>query len=218
MTLDDRCRAFEQAFPKWPAAWPHVVRESGHDVLYAVWVLGNDYARKVCKCADGTPTTSPCAACGLPTRAYYGSFPPGLLPRVLALFPDVTPSPGSLLHCFSGSLPEGPYARCDMAQPSEYPCSVLDLPAQAAGHRWPLIIADPPYSAADAVRYATPMIDRRKAVAALGQVAPMGGHLAWLDVCWPMHRKAEWLTVGRILVQRSTNHRVRLLTLFERVA
>jgi hypothetical protein len=40
----------------------------------------------------------------------------------------------------------------------------------------------------------------------------------WLDQVWPMHRKDEWRTVGRILLQRSTNHRVRLVSIFERAA
>ena len=40
--------------------------------------------------------------------------------------------------------------------------------------------------------------------------------VVWLDTVWPMHRKDTWRTVGRILLQRSTNHRVRLVTLFER--
>jgi len=43
-------------------------------------------------------------------------------------------------------------------------------------------------------------------------------HLVWLDTVWPMHRKAEWRTVGRILLQRSTNHRARIVSIFERVA
>lgn len=39
-----------------------------------------------------------------------------------------------------------------------------------------------------------------------------------IDCVWPMHTKDQWVTVGRVLVQRSTNHRVRVLSLFERVA
>lgn len=42
--------------------------------------------------------------------------------------------------------------------------------------------------------------------------------LVWLDVVWPMFRKSEWRTVGRITVIRSTNHRARIATIFERVA
>ena len=83
--------------------------------------------------------------------------------------------------------------------------------------QFPLVIADPPYSAEDAKRYGTPMVNRVKALDALAAVVPVGGHLVWLDTAWPMHSKQQWLTVGLIAIVRSTNHRVRLLSVFERV-
>lgn len=58
---------------------------------------------------------------------------------------------------------------------------------------------------------------RGKATRALAEVVPVGGYMAWLDTVWPMHSKACWVTVGRITVIRSTNHRVRLCSIFERV-
>lgn len=138
----------------------------------------------------------------------------------MALFPDVTDErrcPGwqPTLHVFAGSVPLGHYLRCDVMGDVELRCSVFELPARC-GLDFELVIADPPYTAADAARYGTAPISRVKAMAALAAVTRRGGHLAWLDTCWPMHSKREWLTVGRILVQRSTNHRVRVLTLFER--
>lgn len=192
MTLADRAAAFAQTFPQWPAAHPRLVREQDRDVLYATWLLGNDYRN---------PT------------GFYGAYPPGFLDRVLALFPDHTHQP--LLHVFSGSLPAGNYLRCDSRKEAEYRCSVYALP-DMVDRTFRLIVADPPYSRADAVKYGTPMIDRRKALAALAVITEPGGFCAWLDTTWPMHRKAEWLTVGRIAIVRSTNHRVRLVSLFER--
>lgn len=192
--VHDRREAFMRAYAKWPASWPWPVREQGRDVLYGVWVLGNDYRNR--------------------TR-YYGAYPPGYLERVEALFGDVALE--DTLHVFSGSLPAGRYTRCDSVQPAELRCSVYDLPG-ATAQRFRLVIADPPYSAADAERYGAPMVDRRRVLEALAGVTVSGGHLAWLDTTWPMHRKAQWQTVGRILIQRSTNHRVRLLSLFERTA
>ncbi len=210
MTLHDRVAAFQAAYPKWPAAWPHVGQEQGRDVLYAIWVLGNDYRNK--------------------TR-YYGAYPPGYVNRVMALFPDVEAetqrkqngdaAEWPVLHAFSGQLPPGPYLRCDLRQPADYGCSISDLPNEMAKRGRPpfqLVLADPPYSAADAAQYETPMVDRRRAMQALAHVVMPGGFLAWLGTCWPMHRKVEWLTVGRIPIIRSTNHRVRLLTIFQRVA
>ncbi|MGE0450873.1 MAG: hypothetical protein AB7Q29_14970 [Vicinamibacterales bacterium] len=201
MTLLERAASFASAFPRWPAAWPHLVEEQGRQVLYATWVLGNDYRTR---------------------SALYGAYPHGYLPRVMALFPDAAEN---VLHAFSGSLPAGPYSRIDLMDR----CGVPDLRFHqadvcAAGvvfaERQPfrLILADPPYSTADAARYATPMVNRRKAIAALAQVAAPGAHLVWLDCVWPMHSKRQWVTVGRILVQRSTNHRVRVASIFERVA
>jgi hypothetical protein len=194
MTLSARIAAFQVAFAKWPASWPWLTSEQGREVLYGIWVIGNDYRSKT---------------------KFYGSYPPGFLERVMALFPDV--GAGALLHVFSGSLPAGPYTRCDSVQDAELRCSVYDLPDRAH-YFYRLIVADPPYSSKDAEQYGTPMIDRHRATKALAQVTAPGGHLVWLDTVWPMHNKTEWLTVGRILVQRSTNHRARVLSIFERVA
>ena len=199
MTLQDRAAAYASAFPKFPASHLRVVREAGGDVLYGTWLIGNDYRN---------------------ASSFYGSYPPGYLARVHALFPDVESIDtvqGRLttLHVFSGSLPAGPYVRCDVRQPAECPCSVYDLQPGRDGS-YDLLLADPPYSAADAVHYATGMVDRRRAIAALARVARVGAHLVWLDTVWPMHRKAEWRTVGRINLIRSTNHRVRLVSIFER--
>lgn len=194
VTLQMRAAYFAIRFPSYPAAHPHLVTEQSHEVLYATWLLGNDYRNKT---------------------GYYGSYPPGFLARVMALFPEVRPV--KTLHAFSGSLPPGAYMRCDSHQDSEFHCRVEDLAGCVSSlDHFSLIIADPPYSKADAERYGTPMIDRRRVTRALAEVSAPGGHLAWLDCVWPMHAKAQWTTVGRITIIRSTNHRVRLLTLFER--
>lgn len=195
MTLQERATAFAAAFPEWPASWPRIVREQDRDVLYATWLLGNDYRAKT---------------------AYYGSYPPNFLRRAQAFFPDVTDEQ-RILHAFSGSLPMGPYRRCDVRPVPDGPefcCSIYELPKVARG--FALVLADPPYSAEDATRYGTPMIDRKRVLAALALVTAPGGHLVWLDTQWPMHRKGDWLTVGRIAIIRSTNHRVRLATIFQR--
>jgi hypothetical protein len=114
MTLRERLDAFKATYAKWPASWPWLVQEQGHDVLYGVWVIGNDYRNR--------------------TR-YYGAYPAGYLERVMALFPDVAQdvqddrNHSHLLHVFSGSLPKGRYERCDLVQEAELRCSVYDLPA-----------------------------------------------------------------------------------------
>lgn len=201
MNLATRASAYADHFARFPASHPHVVKEGRSDCLYATWLIGNDYRNR---------------------SGYYGSYPPGYLDRVMALFPDVVPFDAkngrlTILHAFSGSLPEGDYVRCDIQQAAEIRESVYSLDPARHG-TYDLVIADPPYSSADAEKYGTAMVDRRRAMAALARVTRVGGHLAWLDTVWPMHRKSAWRTVGRITIVRSTNHRVRLLSIFERQA
>ncbi len=192
LTIRDRVDAYAAAFPSRPAL--QIVREQNRDVMYGTWLGGQNYRA---------------------ASAFYGGYPPKFIERVLALFPE---SHTDLLHAFSGSLPPGPYTRCDMAQPTEFQCRVEALPLLAGDRTWPLVMADPPYSKADAAIYGTPSVNRGRILAALARVTRPGGHLAWLDCVWPMHAKRDWLTVGRITLIRSTNHRVRLLSIFERVA
>jgi len=207
MTLSERADAFNLAYSKWPASHLRVVKEQGRGVLYGRWVIGNDYRNK--------------------TR-YYGAYPAGYLQRVHALFPDIITNSESdkhhVLHAFSGSLEAGNYARCDVRHDmqAEFCCAVEDLPNQwphtdkHAPHLWRLVFADPPYSSEDAKKYGTRSVNRGKVTSALARVCEPGAFLVWLDTCWPMHRKDEWLTVGRIVVTRSTNHRVRDVTIFQR--
>lgn len=197
MTLRDRVDAFKAQYPDTPASWPWLVEEDGRAVLYAVWVIGANYAN---------------------ASEYYGAYPRSYLDRLMALFPDVAPS--DVLHVFSGSLPPGPYTRVDV-NPLLKPDvvgSVYDVAKLFQDRRFSLQIADPPYSDDDAEHYGTAMVDRFTVTQALARVAPAGGYLAWLDCVWPMHTKTQWLTVGRIYLQRSTNHRVRACHLFERTA
>lgn len=201
MTLQDRASAYAARFPAFPASYLTLVREAGGPVLYGTWLFGNNYRNKT---------------------EFYGAYPPGYLARVMALFPDFPDEATRheqlpTLHVFSGSLPAGPYLRCDIRQPAELQKSVYDLDPDKDGS-YSLVFADPPYSASDAERYDTPMVDRRRALAALARITAVGGFLVWLDCVWPMHRKTDWRTVGRITLIRSTNHRVRLVSIFERSA
>jgi hypothetical protein len=199
MTLAERQESYQRAFSKWPASWPALIREQQRNVLCATWLIGNNYRNK---------------------SKLYGAYPNGYLARMAALFTDVDPD--LVLHAFSGSLPAGDYERLDVVDRTGDPDgftlgSVYDAPALFGGDQFQLVLADPPYSAADAAKYETGTVDRRRAIAALAQVTCVGGHLVWLDTVWPMHSKREWVTVGRITVVRSTNHRVRMATIFERV-
>ena len=80
-----------------------------------------------------------------------------------------------------------------------------------------LILADPPYSEEDALHYGKPMVNRNKVLSECLKILKQGGHLVWLDQALPMFRKTEWRLWGAIGVVRSTNHRVRMVFIFEKV-
>jgi len=193
LSLSDRVACYARAFQKWPASHLRLERSGVRESFYGFWCIGNDYRNK---------------------STYHGAYPRGYLDRVQALFPDAVGE--RTLHAFSGSLPAGDYVRCDLVQPAEYTCDVLYLPRKVAAGQFTLVYADPPYTKLDAQKYGTLMIDRRKTTAALAHVVAPGGFLVWLDTVWPMHRKALWETVGQVAIRRSTNHAMRLVSVFRR--
>ncbi len=189
LTLEQRCEAYARTFPQWPPP-----RVSGHRIE-GIWMIGNNYRS---------------------TSSLYGAYPPTYLDRVLSMFPDVEER--HVLHVFSGSLPPGEYTRVDIQGTPDCLCSAEELSAAEAlaGKRWDLILADPPYSKEDAKRYGCKMPVRRKVTAECAKIIAPGGWLVWLDTVWPMYRKAEWILRGHIAAIRSTNNRVRLVTMLER--
>lgn len=188
-TLEQRAACYAHAFPHYRASWP-VVWDRW---LSATWMLGNNYKGS----------------------GYYGAYPPGYLPRLMALFPDC----GTVLHLFSGSLPKGPYTRLD-SNPANQPEVVADahtMDTILPLNYFDLLCADPPYSKEDAVHYGTPMVNRRLVLQQAHRVLKPGGFLAWMDTILPMYRKAQWQHWGNLTLIRSTNHRVRLVSLFTKV-
>lgn len=189
--MQQRADHYATVFPNWP---PLRVDDRWLD---GMWMLGQNYRGS----------------------GFYGAYPPGYLARIAALFPDRTRT----LHLFSGSLPAGDYTRFDLVareDASTVPEVVGDattLSRHFAPHAFDFVMADPPYSATDAVRYGTPMPNRRKVLAELHKVVEPGGHLVWLDTVLPMFRKDAWHLWGLIGIVRSTNHRVRLASMFERL-
>lgn len=167
----------------------------------------------------------------------YGAYPHGYLDRVHSMFPDVR----EILHVFSGGLRvvdvdigwppvfvrgveqevTRNYELVDLKGPAEgrYPTwqgSLFDMPEDWHG-RFDLILADPPYSEDDAKKYGTKNPPRGKTFRHLRKFAKTGGHLVWLDQQWPMHSKEQWKCWAHIGLVRSTQHRVRLVSMFEAV-
>ena len=156
--------------------------------LYGVWQLGQYWKN---------------------ASRYYGAYPHSFLERVAALFPEIPAH--EVLHVFSGSMSAGEYTRPELVG------SVYDIKKLTA-RRFSLVIADPPYSAEDAKHYGTAGIDRGKATRALADVVVRGGQLVWLDTTWPMYRKDLWHYYGAIELRRSTNQRLRGVSIFQRKA
>lgn len=179
-------------------------------------------------------------ACYKNPNPLYGAYPHGYLERVHAMFPEAR----SVLHVFSGGLTyenalhelctDGAAALgdcrrdpddifdlelVDMHGPEQgrYPTwqgDLHEMPEEWAD-RFDLILADPPYSAEDSIKYDCPAPNRGKIMRSLRRVCKRGGNLVWLDQVWPMHRKLDWKTWGTVGLVRSTNHRARVVSFFE---
>ena len=168
------------------------ISEDGRVV--GTWIMGNNYQVK---------------------SGYYGGYPAGYLKRIKALFPDKE----SVLHLFSGEvdLDAFPGKTVDI-NPGRNPDFVDDAQSleNVPVDEFDLILADPPYSVEDADHYQTTMVKRNKVMRALGKRSVKGTHVVWLDQVLPMYRKDEWDVVAVIGMVKSTNHRFRVVTIFEK--
>lgn len=188
----DRVNAYNQTFPKWKAS--HLREVDGW--VEGMWVLGNNYKGS----------------------GYHGSYPPGYLKRIIALFPDAKHE--STLQLFSGSL--GPdtfglrFDRREDVNP-DFVGEADQLGSYFLDRRFDLIIADPPYTEEDANKYGTCLISRKKVFQQCRKILNKGGNLVWMDQILPMYRKDEWDLWGLIGLVRSTNHRFRVVSIFEKV-
>lgn len=196
MTLHERVEAYKAAFPQYPDSWP-VVSPTGR-WLNAIWLGGANYKG----------------------NGYYGSYPPYYLPRLRALYPDVDPS--VWLHLYGGSLGRDVAGyRVELRGDAEVAAPTVRADCKALPFLdglFPFVAADPPYTELDAEAYHTPKgLNKPLVLAEAARVTHAGAHLAWLDTTLPLYKGTQWRHYGMICVQRSTNHRTRLLSLFERL-
>jgi len=189
MRWDDRIANYvrETGFPRCL-----FVGEDGRVV--GTWIMGNDYRVK---------------------SGYYGGYPAGYLRRVKALFPEKR----RILHLFSGQvdLSALPGDTVDV-NPKLKPTYVDDAQslAHVPLHEYDLVLADPPYSVEDALRYQTTMIKRNSVMRALQRVNS-GTHIVWLDQVLPMYRKDNFSIDAVIGMVKSTNLRFRVITVFRKL-
>lgn len=176
--------------------------------LNAVWMMGNNYKSH----APG----------------FYGAYPPGYIRRISSLFPDVR----NIAHIFSGSLDAdqasagfGDHVRVTRVdvRPEPHPDVRPDIVADVETRDWfeepgfDLVLADPPYSVEDAEHYGPPLCSRKKVIERCWEALVPGGNLVWMDQVLPMYSKDKWNLWGLICIVRSTNHRVRLVSIMEKV-
>ena len=162
--------------------------------VVGTWIMGNDYRVR---------------------SGYYGGYPAGYLRRIAALFPDKR----NVLHLFSGRVNVAvlPGDTVDV-NPALKPTYVDDaqrlerVPLQT----YDLVLVDPPYSVEDAERYQTTMIKRNSVMRALERLS-LGTHVVWLDQVLPIYRKDAFDVEAVIGMVKSTNHRFRVITIFQRI-
>jgi len=160
--------------------------------VVGTWIMGNDYRVQ---------------------SLYYGGYPAGYLRRIKSLFPDKT----RVLHLFSGHVDQSiiPGKTVDI-NPALNPDYVDDaqtlynVPLQD----FDLVMADPPYSVEDCDHYSTTMVKRNVVMRNLGERLTPGCHVVWLDQVLPMYRKDEFQIEAVIGMVKSTNHRFRVITIF----
>jgi len=174
--------------------FPKSLFVGGDGRLVGTWVMGNNYTVK---------------------STYYGGYPHGYLRRIKALFPDKN----NILHLFSGRVDldiiGGKTIDINPDMNPDYLANAESM-SDIISDRFDLILADPPYSVEDCDHYGTVMIKRNKVLSQCVPLLEPGGHLVWLDQVLPMYRKAELSTVGYIGMVKSTNHRFRVITIFEK--
>lgn len=188
LTWQDRIDHYGRATP-----FPVCMAMGADGRAFGIWNMGQDY-----RVASG----------------YYGGYPAGYLRRIKALFPDKR----RVLHVFSGKvdLSALPGDTVDL-NPALGPTYLDDAQSLQAVplERYDLVLADPPYSVEDAERYRTSMVKRDKVMSALRRL-PIGAHVVWLDQVHPMYRKDAFDLQAEIGMVKSTNHRYRVVCVFER--
>ena len=161
---------------------------------YATWFLGDDYRN---------------------ATSYYGAYPPMYWKRIQTF---IQPQ-DKIVHLFSGSLTAGNYIRVDMdtAMNPDVCCKSEEIENHIEHNSIDIVFADPPYTTADSkIGYKGNFPNKKKTISSVHKILKPDGLLFWLDTCLPMFRKTEFELVGVITIIVSTNHRVRLVSIFQK--
>jgi SAM-dependent methyltransferase len=180
--------ALNSRFPRWPIT----VTDKG-------WVYGVWY-------------------CGTPRRpaVLHGQYPSTFLARALALFPEA----GCVLHVPSGSVSRAPgQITVDRVVDNvRRPAIQADAAALPFADRsFDLILADPPYSAADATRYGCSPWPQQAAMREFHRLLVPGGWLGYLHTAYPAYRRDRWKLGGLIAVVTGFQRATRIFALLRRL-
>jgi len=158
--------------------------------IIGLWVMGNNYTTKT---------------------KLYGAYPHGYLDRITTLYPIIK---NKTLHLFSGSLPDNDdYDKVDYNTGFDAHTMSDVLP----NNFYELILSDPPYSIEDCDHYGCCMVKRNVVFNQCYKIMKKGGILIWLDQVLPQYKKIEFKINARIGMVKSTNHRYRVITIFEKL-
>ena len=169
-------------------------RFQGSDRYYATWFLGNNYKN---------------------ASSYYGAYPPMYWKRIQSFIKEED----KIVHLFSGSLQKGHYIRVDI-NPDMNPdicCKAEEIENYIEHNSVDIVFADPPYTKADSnIGYKGKFPNKKNTLHSLHKILKINGLIFWLDTCLPMFRKTEYELIGVITIIISTNHRVRLVSIFKK--
>lgn len=179
---------YHKTFNKYPECLMESVGR-----VYGVWMVGNYFKRK---------------------EGYYGEYPPSYIKRVKALFPGRSPT----LHVFGGTVPNNDLEHTVDLNPSLNPTflgKAEDVGQLVGDNKYPLIMADPPYTKEDAKKYGYKMPNNRLVLRAIREVSTDDGVLVWLDTKVPIFRKLDWSLLGMIMLFTGTNRAIRAISIFK---
>lgn len=180
-----------------------------------------------------------------PKVKYHGAYPSGFLHRARALLGVGLTAP--VLHVCAGKVRDYPFKgfgvndktldldpglNPDFLRDARYPFPLRDCREATCldceeiiaegkdfgAHSWAAVLADPPYTDADANQYAPGAGVRPTANQILRNalaVVPVGGRVGILDYLWPQPPKSV-TEVAIITVVCGRNNRARIYSVFER--
>lgn len=165
--------------------------------IYGLWLVGN----------SGLQSYS---------SDYYGSYPHGYLDRVMSLFPDIDKR--NVVHLFAGKVNTGITIDIKADLNPTYTADVeKHIPLE--DNTVALMIADPPYTNEDCLKYCTKPFSRFKVFRECYRVLKPNGHLVWLDLQYPQIVYKNWFNfelVGIIGLVISTMHKIRQITIIRK--